>query len=203
MENSKGMIFRWINWPLWVLLNASGILIGYTLGLLSAPVVGWFGLPVTDQLITWVMIPAIGISLSIFQWLLIRMYLRPAGWWIAATTLGWIFGVVIAFILSTAVGRWSESPRLEFISLFSIIWLIMGIAQWFGLRRQVAGAGSWIAGSLTGGLLLGLILENPITNILGTLLVGAVPALITGLLLVWLLVKEQSSPASESTINEA
>lgn len=201
MENSKGSIFRWLNWPLWVLLNASGMLIGYMLGLLAAPMVAWFGLPVTDQTISYVLIPIIGISLGIFQWLLIRMHMRPAGWWVLATFLGWILGVVVAFLLSTAVGSWSESPRLEFILLFAITWLIMGIAQWLGLRRRVAGAGSWIAGSLTGGLLLGLILENPITNIFGILMVGAVPAMITGLLLVWLLVKEQSSPAPEDSVS--
>jgi len=32
-------------------------------------------------------------------------------------------------------------------------------------------------------------------------MVGAVPAMITGLLLVWLLVKEQSSPAPEDSVS--
>jgi hypothetical protein len=71
------------------------------------------------------------------------------------------------------------------VGLLLGIWL--GTAQWFVLRQQVDRAGWWILASGVGWLLLGVIIEKSIDSLIDVVALGALPALVTGSVLVWLM----------------
>ncbi len=133
-------------------------------------------------------IPAVGISLAIMQWLTLRRHLSQAGWWVLATLVGWFLGV--AFVMTgvgVVIGDWLEYGLVGNVITFGIIGLALGITQWLILRRQVLQAGWWILASLAGWVVLALAVGKAITNKAELAEVGAIPAVITGFVLVWLL----------------
>ena len=120
---------------------------------------------------------SIGALLGLAQWLVLRRYLLGMGWWVFATALGWIAGwgiVVSGAIVPAGTGLVTS------VFTGAVFGLTMGIGQWILLRRRVNFAGMWLLLSVSGWS-IGL------AGFLGSILVGAVVGVVTGLALDWLL----------------
>jgi hypothetical protein len=119
----------------------------------------------------------VGIALGLGQWLVLRQSIPQAGWWIWASTVGWAFGqamIVVGEITPPGSGL------INSVAAGTVLGTLLGIAQWFVLRRSVRHANWWVIMSAVGWA-IGL------TGIFGGTLVGAVAGAVTGLTLDWLL----------------
>jgi hypothetical protein len=114
---------------------------------------------------------SVGFVSGIMQWVVLRQYMRQAGWWILASALGWTagWGIVITLI----------PPQLGILTE-PVLGAALGTTQWLFLRRHFYQAGWWIPVSALGWT-IGL------TGLTGELLVGAVVGAVTGIALELLL----------------
>lgn len=77
-------------------------------------------------------------------------------WWVLATTTGAFFGLVGARLLTTAyyIDRWGNSAWLDFgiaVVAGTLVWTLIGAAQWLVLRRFLRDVKWWIPASIFGG----------------------------------------------------
>lgn len=148
--------------------------------------------------------------LGFAQWLILRRYIRHIGNWILASTLGGCIGFGICIIVVSAFkagawistmtpGRWLEVAGVlvnkqvfwNNVLGLSLMWAVVGIAQWLVLRSHIERAKWWVLASAVGGVVLGVVTVfiSAVTHIavlataVGWLGYGAV----TGIVLVWLL----------------
>lgn len=191
-------IINWAFWIQWILANGSGWIVGMSLTVFIGSLVEMF----TDGLLTilaWGVVATIaGLSMGINQWLVLSLYTMPLqkNWlrlWVVVTTLAWVPSLVI--VVGLGVGE-----KLNFASSGAIIGMMMGIAQWFVIRRLVKRAEWWaIANTIgwTAGLALVDLLELFSWQVTGYLLAGLVSGSITGLFLLWLITQpvEEVEPA--------
>ena len=82
------------------------------------------------------------------QWLVLRRSLR-AGWWVPATAFGWgLGGVITGFTAGGSVSSIGpdEGPVPPIITAVVVppaVVVLLGLAQWLILRRELVGAGWW------------------------------------------------------------
>lgn len=120
-----------------------------------------------------------GGTLGLIQWLILRQHMPQAWRWVLASLVGWL---AIAFVAFDA------SESLIFLGLpFVVGGAVLGTAQWLVLRQAFAKAGWWLLATI-----MGLVIGWHVVWVTGFGLVsliigGAVYAVITGLVIVWLL----------------
>jgi hypothetical protein len=152
MSDKTAPSFNWTLWVEWVGATA----IGWLMGGLLLPDLALF---------------SVGLVMGILQWVVLRQYLRRAGWWILASAVGWSGGWAIALALA---------PQGIGILTEPLLGAAMGTLQWLVLRRQLHQAGWWIVVS-------GLAWTIALTGFTGQLLAGAVVGAVTGIALELLL----------------
>ncbi|NJL37740.1 MAG: hypothetical protein HC840_28475 [Leptolyngbyaceae cyanobacterium RM2_2_4] len=104
-----------------------------------------------------------GLFIGTAQWLILRHYTPKSSWWIAVSTLGWIFGLLLSLSLDGIL-----NPIIQFLSglgAWEVFWMnlvsqpvvlaILGAAQLPILGRLVRKAYWWIPVSVLGGALQG------------------------------------------------
>ena len=152
----------------WMFANAIGALfitpiLFYLINLFFANSVK-FILPKT--VFTPVLCITIGISLGLFQWLVIRQWFQSK-LWILATTASWIFGLFISGIVVSLIHTkilplipvLQLPPPLSFLfiaTLFplyvviesSILGAVIGVSQWLILRKNIPKAKVWIGANI-------------------------------------------------------
>jgi len=122
-----------------------------------ATTLGWIvGWAVTGEL-------AVGAVIGIAQWLVLRPQVHQAGWWILASTIGWAMGTAVVMVVF---------PPEPGVLAGALLGAMIGLAQWFVLRRWVRQAGWWPITSMLGWT-IGL------TGIMGASLTGAVVGAVT------------------------
>ena len=133
----------------------------------------------------WAFIPDLGIGLVIglAQWLVLRSHVAQAGWWIWASTVGWVVGSFV--IIAAEVIPPGAGIAGSFVAGI-VLGVMMGVAQAFTLHRWVHSAILWI---LASGIGWGI----GFSGLLGGSVVGAVAGAITGLALDWLLRNPRST----------
>ena len=188
----------WRTWLSWVAASTAGIVLGFVLlyGLIFAakavaPDVN------EDRLLGWALLPVLGTTLGAAQWILLRRRLRHAGWWIPATTGGWIVvmaaGALVMRLLDVAPGNESAVAVTALLSTL-VAGISLGILQLPILYRYIRWPPLWIVASAIGWLTLGLAIGKSIDRTPDILALGAIPAAFTGLALAWLWV--DSAPSS-------
>lgn len=176
---------KWFFYPGWVVLNTLGIPIAWLISYFLAEYVSYL-------LADYVFIPLLGLLAGLLQYLLLRRYLPRIGWWIAATAVGWPL-VLAVFHLGYAIwpialvnSTWpTAEDALRGIGFVSV-GVVTGLVQWLVLRRRVPRAGWWILANALGWGLVHLIVGE-FDSLVVQLFIGAVPAVVTGLALWWLL----------------
>jgi hypothetical protein len=185
----------------------AGFLVGWVLTHMAAwAVLGLllFGFEIGPDSLPGIMLAATvaGLVLGLVQWPHLRPHLIAARWWPLASALGALAGTLVG----AGVGLLLQS--LEWIASAATVvaaTAVLGVAQWWLLRRQVARAGWWIAANALGwgvGLVAGFLvvvlgfLLEPTLNLpgglftggaLGGAVAGAVGGASSGSVLLWLL----------------
>ena len=94
----------------------------------------------------WLMLgftTGLGIFTAWAQWLLLRRFLPGARRWFAATALGLGLGGIIAAVFGAAHILGMEDSFARFALVFLAIGLLLGLLQWFFLRRSLRHA-AWL-----------------------------------------------------------
>jgi len=198
---------RWFFYPEWVGLNAITVVIAaviaWTLVLLIESIVGGTiqvggQTHITeDYLLMKVLLPVIGVSTGLTQYVLLRRYLARLGWWVGATFLGWLLPYVIGTIFSAVITSGRDINTVWVILGLALIGASIGLPQWWVIRRQVPQAAWWILAYGASWGMIGL-LNSQTTDPLPVLLaVATMPAIATGFVC-WLLLDRLPSHELEA-----
>ena len=190
-------VVRWGFWLRWLIASVIGLGMGVLLWLgvgMGMEVVG-IG---SQGMVSRVLLPGLvgatfGTPFGIAQWIVLRRYLRRAGWWVLATALGY----VIVFLLGASFFPQGDTIELEpgqQVLLGTVLGAVVAVPaallQWLlVLWRQSPKAGWWILISVASWA-LGFAISFALRLILGglTFIAGPVVALVLGGLgMVWLL----------------
>jgi hypothetical protein len=189
-SRGSGLSLNWTFWVLWVVASTAAILVAvvvlYALIFLAKAIVPGVN---EDRLFGVLMFPVLAALLGLFQWLILRRQVRRSGWWIAATVLGILVGMAVTAGI-VAVWRRMLVRELNMEQLapmvLAVFGLSLGLAQLPVILRHIRGPALWVLASAAGWLGLGLVIGRSIDRTTDILALGAVPAVVTGLALVWL-----------------
>lgn len=88
----------------WVLVGPVGAAIAAVVGVMAGLVAGLSGDAVVSVNVGWVVGSGVfGTVLGVLQWLVLRRQVSRAGWWVLASTLGWVASGPVAGIVDAAV----------------------------------------------------------------------------------------------------
>lgn len=144
---------------------------------------------------------AIGLGFGVGQWLVIRRHIDGAVWWIVATIAGF---AAAGAAVGTGTTEELAMRGLNTETLGFVFGAAAGVSQWLVLRLHSARALWWIPASVAAfgiGWFLnwkidfGLDYNDPLTLILGIMLILVPFVLISGLSLGWIL---NSSPSNST-----
>ena len=156
-----------------------------------------------DKLFGIIMFPMIATLYGVFQWLVLRNYIPKSGWWILATIIGLVGGVALAIAGAQAFSHFTGqeeywNSRSALLILFLLIGFCLALAQLPILWRHFNGSFLWLLASMVGWLVLGLFMGGTIDRISDVFAIGAIPALFTGLCLIWLMRTPRIKPDHSS-----
>ena len=177
---------RWFFYPIWIILTFLCVPIAFFLDLAILRIITSFvgdfiyvdGVRhiTEDYLGMYLFVPLVGLLTGVLQYGLLRRYLPRMGWWVLATTGGWLLGVLLIAI--PAWLNWTDgSSNLDFA--FILIGLSIGAGQWLLLQRRLPRAAWWIVANVVGWGLLALITVGNSLGQFGLLTLGLLPACAT------------------------
>ena len=134
----------------------------------------------------------LGIPFGLAQWLVLRRFLPVSPLWVMTIPISWFFFYFIAYIIPESLWQNVDDEAASTLTLgFLVMGAMMGVSQWFILRRKLTRAALWILGSSLGvGLGFGIVLATGLMNQSESIsfwVVILVYSITTGSLLSWLL----------------
>ena len=164
----------------WVVANIVGWLIGFAL---CEALQSFISTVLVDGLV-------IGSAVGIAQWLVLRRWMSPVGWWVLLSIVG--FGVGKAFAEAVLPGA---STLPGYAATGAIIGAAVGVAQWPVLRRHVSSAAWWVPATVVawvaGWSAIGVAERAVDWPTLAVYAVGGVGAalagIVTAIVLIWLM----------------
>jgi len=148
MSETNSKSMDWALWFYWIMATTLGWLAGSLL---------FGGIPVIIA----------GVAIAALQWSVLYKRIHKAWRWGVFSALSWIIGYILFVLLLQS----------HMILFGPVMGGIVGIAQWFLLRKEVDWAGWWVAISI-------LAWTTGLTLMPGLLTSGALPGALTGLTLV-------------------
>jgi hypothetical protein len=189
---------EWFFYPAWIILQVISFPIAYILSFVIlrviTDVVGDYiyvdGVRhiTVDYLALYSFVPIVSLVMGVLQYGLLRRYLPRMGWWVLATTGGWLLGVLL-ILISGWLNFWT-SESFDVDLAFIVLGFSIGVGQWLLLRRRLPRAGWWIGANVVGWVLLGLITGGPLHQF-GLLGLGFLPACVTAAMLALLMNRAQ------------
>ena len=185
---SVGLFF----WLKWTVANILSLILGWALTfsvIWSLKAV--FGVADEDAIASFILLPSIGISVGLFQWLVLRPYIPRASWWVLASITGWAIGLPLAHTLFRDVNAAMEGAIEGYfvgIIQITVFGFLIGLAQWLVLRQHVSKAGWWILTSILSlNVAFLLTTAGALVNITEIIVVGTVFGALSGLVLLLLM----------------
>ena len=185
---------EWFFYPAWIILTSLCVPIAFFLDLVVLRIVIRFvGVYIyvngvrhitEDYLALYPFVPIVGLLTGVLQYGLLRHCLPRMGWWVLATTGGWLLGVLLILIPSWL--NWTNAfSNIDLV--FVVMGLSIGVGQWLLLRRRLPRASWWIGANIVGWGLLGLITVGNSIGQFGLFALGLLPACVTAIVLALLL----------------
>ena len=126
-------------WLEWTLATALGMLVGFVSSIL---LVNILNLALARLLVPIVVGSLVGLA----QWVVLRKYLNGVFDWILAGGASWAMGYALGLLIINGLTNTGFDGFIGYI-LFGII---VAIAQWPILRREIPNAWMWIAANVVG-----------------------------------------------------
>jgi len=127
-----------------------------------------------------------GILLPFAQWIVIRHYFPNSITWLLVSLLGMLIVYAIDIAITT-IGILPIQGAIRILSLTISYGVIVGFAQWVFLRQYVQNASLWVFASAIGWGIMAMTTGAIIEGLLEILLFSALPAISTGVALVYFL----------------
>ncbi len=185
---------RWLLLVEWIILSITAILFGFLVLRFPFAPSGGKGNIITDLLAGLVLFG----FLPLAQWIVIRQLIPRAYRWIIASLLAFIVAFLLDLLL-TILGIPTFTQGSSILLSF-ILGCIIGISQWTILRQYFQKAGWWIAASAIGwGLstvVTGYVIEIPLEY----LAIGAIPATVTGIALIFIIPESQGRSSTAGQV---
>ena len=202
MEERKAFVERselWL-WIKWVLASAvgggvGGLVLANSFGIASLLLIrGFLWKMLGESVVAGVSWSVAGIA----QWILLRGRVRRAGWWVMASTVGSTVGMIasVPVLFMTFALIYTAGPIEAVAILWGVVGGVIGIAQWFILRRRVFQAGWWMLASTVGGVVAARVAWS-LRSAIGQALGGAVGATLVGVITGVVLIPLLRHPAPE------
>jgi hypothetical protein len=139
----RGYLPRLGRWTWWIVVTALGLTLGIVLGFLGSRIwsilsgsstwgmeIGWMGAAGVwarqldpFRMLSSVMGPAVGATIGLAQWLVLRKRVPRAGWWILASVVGWA-------LVQPITGAVFDS-LLEFLAIGAVPAGVTGLVMWW------------------------------------------------------------------------
>ncbi|MGB7875660.1 MAG: hypothetical protein WBL25_14850 [Anaerolineales bacterium] len=149
MSNTKSESMDWALWFYWIMACTLGWLAGRLF---------FSGIPIVIS----------GVAIAAFQWAVLYKRVHMAWRWAIVSSLAWIAGYILFVVFFASDMGFLLGP---------ILGGMIGIVQWFLLRKEVDWAGWWLIVSI-------MAWTTGLTLVPGLLTSGALPGALTGLVLV-------------------
>ena len=199
----KGSQAGWGFWLGWVVASTLGWLVGFIIAFFLLAIVGGIvgedtGMNVLGLILgAFIFGASLGSMVGILQWLVLRRRVSNAGWWVLASTVGFIVGqggvevaMYVAFGYPEEMGGMSSFTNVLGQTVVpALTGAVIGTLQWLVLRGKVSRAGWWVLASIVGWV-LGVTVAEIIpwgVEEMGILSSLVVSGAVTGAALVWLL----------------
>ena len=145
-----------------------------------------------DAIFIWLYAPLTVISVFGLQWLILRRHILRASRWVwgniyALLLCGGLIGIAANFLDITITQEW-----LATVAAATAYGTFVGFAHWYVLRSYLSNIFFWIFLNI-GAFLSALFLIGESLGISSLALIGIIPALFTGLTLLWLLRAKQAT----------
>jgi hypothetical protein len=190
-RNRPGSIFVW-----WLLVNIAAWIFATYMQTLQGDPMRYYFVHLSGFFQVMTVMLVISLVIAICQWFVLRVIISNSGWWIPATMIGTIAGVLLAKLLGEDwFGYFFHGSRHltgvqgGYIELLHLTILPVAILQWLILRRSVSNAWIWIPAKAIG-LLLGPLIGTVLFCIM-PVLSGVISGSITGVFLAWYLPKHR------------
>ena len=193
----------WKFWFLWTFATIFGLILGIAISLIVIITISKITNFHEDTIANYIILPIIGFSVGIFQWLMLRKHVSWARMWIWVTTAGWVISFPLAFSIYTWLKSisgimityaWEKTIQATLIAIF------IGFIQWLLLRRHISGSGWWVFANVIGWNAASLIAgAGAMVSILESLPMGISVGAVTGLALTWLLQRPDRAVLETST----
>ncbi len=172
----------------WTLANAVGWGVGLSLGTLL--VIAGDRIPGLneDRFFTYAILVVLGLATGAAQWVMMRRYLLQSARWVPTTLVGYALCALIV-----AGANWAQLARSgpwDDALLVGLFGAVIGLCQWWVLRRSYRQAWLWVLATAVGFLGLYWLTQNPSHTwsafIIRSTVVGTLVAVVPGIALVWL-----------------
>ncbi len=146
----------WGFWLRWLVASSVGLMIGLAVYLPLAVVLGDELEVVPRTLVSAAGGGALGLSLGVAQWLLLRRRSPDQGRWVLASVAGGTVGGTGALVAADIMGAAMGTDFItNLVAGGAFLGASLGMAQWLLMRQRFARTGWWVVAS-TVGLSLGL-----------------------------------------------
>ena len=190
----------WNLWLLWTFVTILGLLLGIVISMTVIIAISKMANFHEDTIANIILLPSIGFSVGIFQWLALRRLVSWAKMWIWVTAAGWMIGFPLAFSLYnwlTSIFGIVFTDTWEKAIQVTLIAISIGVIQWLLLRRHISRSGWWILANVIGWNAASLLVgAGAMVSVMESIPMGISVGAVTGLALTWLL---QHSPADPDT----
>jgi hypothetical protein len=166
--------------------NESGLWLSWTAATAAAMLLGF--LPIVllinfvDYWVLRILVPLwAGFLVGLFQWFALRGFLTESVDWVLQDGAGWALGFAVGLAVIEAL----SGSLLGAVIGYLLFGVIIAIAQWPALHREIPNVIPWIAASVLGwalGAFLSFVLVNALFSTTANLTLTAITtALVTGL----------------------
>jgi len=164
----------------WVFASTASVLLAFLIVRMLVDPAGGKANPVVSSVVG---VAGIGLLLPLAQWGILRQFLPKSHHWIVASLAGVSLGLAIDLALSP-LGVY-PIQALSTLGASIAFGIVVGTAQWMYLRRYLPHAILWIVASALGWGLMTVTTGMVVEGLLEQFLFGLIPALSTGLALVY------------------
>ncbi|PKO13753.1 MAG: hypothetical protein CVU39_17150 [Chloroflexi bacterium HGW-Chloroflexi-10] len=140
----------------------------------------------------FVALVVVAIPFGLTQWVVLRRFIPVSPLWVFTIPISWFLFYFIAYIIPESLWQTADDEATSTLTLgFLVLGAVMGLLQWFILRRKLTRSALWIVGSsLSVGLGFGIVLATGLINqyeYISYTVVVLVYSIATGALLSWML----------------
>lgn len=152
---TKSENVSWVFFIIWFFVTLLTVVIGLFIFFVIMSGLGESAGTIPDFVASLVMTICFGTIIGFTQWVILRRYWQLSATWIGITLLGFLISSPV--LLSMSGGLSPYITTLRSLGMTATLGSLLGVAQWFIIRKKIQRSILWIGISLIAWVLAGLI----------------------------------------------